>query len=299
MINGIMKKQGEKAFRNDLKRIDYSKLSKSVKEEININYANDNDNEHTLDIYYKDNGELKPILIDVHGGGFISHDKEIDRLFGNYMAQKGFIVFNLNYRLAYPKYTVFEQVTDIDKALCWIMNNASKYNANTEEMYICGHSSAGVLAVIEALLCKSDKLADDFNITKRNFEYKGVILDCGLMNFYKNHIAYWGMRNMVFPKKYKKDRRYKGIVFENSNEVHKLPRTLLLTNSKDELKGMTYYFEKVLSQAKVKNKIIDRGSDGHMGIIFKPYTEENTEIIDEIIGWFKIYREADNMYEKS
>lgn len=287
MIDIIMKKQGEKAFQNDLKRIDYSKLSKAVKEEMNINYANDNNNEHTLDVYYKENGELKPILVDIHGGGFISHDKEVDRLFGNYMAQKDFVVFNLNYRLAYPEYTVFDQVSDIDKALCWIINNGKKYNANTEEMYICGHSSAGVLAVIEALLCKSDKLAEDFSITKRNFAYKGIILDCGLMNFYKNNIAYWGMRNMVLPKKYKKDRRYQGMVFENNNELHKLPKTVLLTNSKDELKDMTYYFEKVLSKAKVKNKMIDRNSDGHMGIIFKPYTDENTEIIDEIISWLK------------
>ncbi len=271
MINRFMKKQGEKAFCKDLKRIDYSKLSKVVKEEININYANDNNNEHTLDVYYRDNGDLKPILVDIHGGGFISHDKEVDRLFCNYMAQKGFLVFNLNYRLAYPRYTVFDQVVDIDKALCWIIDNIKKYTGNIDEMYICGHSSAGVLAVIEALLCKSDKLAEDYNLTKRNFEYKGIILDCGLMNFYKNNIAYWGMRKMVFPEKYKNDKRYKGIVFENSNELHKLPKTVLLTNSKDELKGMTYYFEKVLSKANVENKVIDRGSDGHMGIIFKPY----------------------------
>lgn len=287
MIDLIMKKQGEKAFYNDLKRIDYSKISKAVKEEININYADDSNNEHTLDVYYKDNGELKPILIDIHGGGFISHDKEVDRLFGNCMAHRGFVVFNLNYRLAYPEYTVFDQVSDIDKALCWIINNSQKYNANTKEMYICGHSSAGVLAVIEALLCKSDKLAEDYGVTKRNFEYKGIILDCGLMHFYKNNIAYWGMRNMVFPKKYKEDRRYQGIVFENNNELHKLPKTVLLTNFKDELKGMTYYFEKVLNNAKVKNKMIDRTSDGHMGIVFKPYTDENTEIIDEIISWLK------------
>lgn len=50
---------------------------------------------------------------------------------------------------------------------------------------------------------------------------------------------------------------------------------------------MTYYFEKVLSKANVENKMIDRGSDGHMGIIYKPYTDENTVIIDEIISWLK------------
>ncbi len=49
----IYKKQGKKAFCNDLKRIDCSKLTNEVREKVNINYANDYNNEHTVDVYYK------------------------------------------------------------------------------------------------------------------------------------------------------------------------------------------------------------------------------------------------------
>ena len=288
MINQFMKKNGEKSFYNDMKRIDYSKLSKSIKEKLNINYNRDDSTEHTLDIYYKDSNELKPILIDIHGGGFISNDKELNHLFGNYMAQKGFVVFNINYRLAYPKYNVFDQVTDIDNALKWIVKNAKNFNGNINEMYIAGHSSAGVLAVIEALLCKSESLLKDYNLDKRNYEYKGILLDCGLMNFYKNSIAYWGMRRMIFPKKYKNDKRYQGIIFEKNEELYKLPKIVILTNSKDELKEMSYYFKELLDKNKIPSKIIDRGEDGHMGLVFKTYTKENLTIIDEITEfWYK------------
>lgn len=287
MINHFMKNNGEKSFYNDIKRIDYSKLSKDIKEKLNINYSRDDSVEHLLDIYYKDNNEVKPILIDIHGGGFISNDKELNHLFGNYIAQKNFVVFNINYRLAYPEYTVFDQIIDIDWALKWIIKNAKNYNANTDEIYIAGHSSAGVLAVVEALLCKSKNLINDFNLDERNYEYKGIILDCGLMNFYKNNIAYWGMRRMIFPKQYKYDKRYKDMVFESNNELYKLPKTILLTNSEDELRDMTYYFKNILDNSKVDNKIIDKGTDGHMGIIFKPYTDENMAIIGEILDYFK------------
>ncbi|MCR5103511.1 MAG: alpha/beta hydrolase fold domain-containing protein, partial [Eubacterium sp.] len=58
-------------------------------------------------------------------GGFISHDKKVDSVFANVMAQNGFVVFSLNYRLAYPKYTVFDQIDDIDKATRWIVQHAS------------------------------------------------------------------------------------------------------------------------------------------------------------------------------
>ena len=287
MINQFMKKNGEKSFYNDIKRIDYSKLSNDIKEKLNINYSRDDSVEHSLDIYYKDNNEVKPILIDIHGGGFISNDKELNHLFGNYIAQKDFVVFNINYRLAYPEYTVFDQIIDIDCALKWIIKNAKNYNANIDEIYIAGHSSAGVLVVMEALLCKSKNLINDFNLDERNYDYKGIILDCGLMNFYKNNIAYWGMRRMIFPKQYKYDKRYKDMVFESNNELYKLPKTILLTNSEDELRDMTYYFKNILDNSKVDNKIIDEGDDGHMGIIFKPYTEENMGIIDEILDYFE------------
>lgn len=203
------------------------------------------------------------------------------------MAQKDFVVFNINYRLAYPEYNVFDQIIDIDCALKWIIKNAKNYNANIDEIYIAGHSSAGVLAVMEALLCKSKNLIKDFNLDERNYEYKGIILDCGLMNFYKNNIAYLGMRRMIFPKQYKYDKRYKDMVFESNNELYKLPKTILLTNSEDELRDMTYYFKKILDNSKVDNKIIDKGTDGHMGVIFKPYTEENQIILDDILNYLK------------
>ena len=50
---------------------------------------------------------------------------------------------------------------------------------------------------------------------------------------------------------------------------------------------MSYYFKDVLDRNMVQTKIIDRGNDGHMGIIFKPYTKENLEIFDEIMDYFK------------
>ncbi len=288
MINHLMKKNGEKAFYNDLKRIDFSKLSNNIKEVKDTNYINNNDNkEQTLDIYYKETSELKPIFIDIRGGGFISNDKETNHLFGNYIAQRGFLVFNLNYRLAYPTNTVFDQIVDIDNAINWIVNNAAKYNGNVNEMYIAGHSSAGVLAVAEALICKSEMMRKVYNLEQRSFDFKGVLIDCGLMNFYKQSIAYWGMRKMIFPKKYSNDERYQRLVFENNDELYKLPKTVLITNEKDELKDMTYYFKKLLDKEKVENKLIDSGEDGHMGIIFKPYTEENQIIIDKITDYLK------------
>ena len=282
MINRIMKQSGEKSFRKDLKKIDQTKFDKTVCEDYDISYADDNLDEHKLDVYYSENKIKKPVLIDIHGGGFISHDKKIDSLFCNFMAQKGFVVFNLNYRLAYPEYTVFDQIEDIDTAVRWILANAEKYCGDVNAMFISGHSSAGVLALVEAMLCNNAQMLKDYNLKERNFNYKGIILDCGLMHFYKKSIAYNGMRNMIFPKNYAKTEKYKYLIFEERDEIKNLPKAVLITNKKDELKAMTYWFKKVLEHYGVPHLLVDDGDDGHMGIIFKPYSDANLKKLEKI-----------------
>ncbi len=64
-------------------------------------------------------------------------------------------------------------------------------------------------------------MRDDFNLDERNYTYNGIFLDCGgAMHFYINNIAYWGgMRNMVFPKGYKKMAKYHYLIFENNPQI--------------------------------------------------------------------------------
>ncbi|NLK02427.1 MAG: alpha/beta hydrolase [Clostridiaceae bacterium] len=286
MINSLMKKISEKSYLKDLDRIDLSKLDSDIKEVKDISYINDSSLEHQLDIYYKSHNELKPILIDIHGGGFISGSKETDSLFANYLAQRGFVVFCLNYRLAYPTINVFDQIKDISDAVGWIIANAEKYEGNIKEMYIAGHSAGAVLTIAESLLCNDKKMRADFNIEERDYKYNGIILDCGVMHFYAKSIAYWGMRNMIFPKDYKKMAKYQYLLFENNSKVSTLPKTILLTNEKDYLRKMTYYFKTVLDENNVDNKLFDIGTDGHIGIVFKIYTEENQKLIDNIQDYF-------------
>ncbi len=288
MINNLMKKIGESAYLKDLERIDLSKLDHDIKSVKDISYVDDNSIEHKLDVHYLSNQKLKPILVDIHGGGFISGYKEMNSLFANYLAQRGFVVFNLNYRLAYPTINVFDQIEDISNAVKWIVSNAGKFEANIDEMYIAGHSAGGVLAVAESLLCHDKQMRDDFDIDERDYKYSGIILDCGVMHFYRKNIAYWGMRNMIFPKGYRKMDQYQYLVFENNRQLSTLPKTVLLTNEKDNLRDMTHYFKRVLDGHQVDHKLFDVGTDGHMGIIYKPYTEENQRIIDDVQEYFGI-----------
>ena len=282
MINWIMKKSGEIALKTDVGKLDLARLPEEVTEIKDISYIDDNDPGHKMDIYVRKDGSKKPILIDIHGGGFISEDKAMNRLFGNYMAKLGFVVFELNVRLAFPKWTVFDQVEDIDKGVRFALERAEEYEGDTDMLYIAGHSSGGVLALTECMLSSSPEMLSDFGLEDRGYKYKGLITDCGLMHFHKSSLAYWGMRKMIFPKCYKNDKRYKYLTAENNEYITKLPQAALLTNSKDVLKKMTYYFDGVLTEKNVEHRLFEYGKDGHTGIIFKPYTDENQDVLMKV-----------------
>ena len=282
MINWIMKKSGEIALKTDVGKLDLARLPEEVTEIKDISYIDDNDPGHMMDIYVRKDGSKKPVLIDIHGGGFISEDKAMNRLFGNYMARLGFVVFELNVRLAYPEWTVFDQIEDIDKGVRFALERAAAYEGDTDQLYIAGHSSGGVLAFAECMLSSSPEMLSDFGLPKRDYKYKGLITDCGLMHFYKSSIAYWGMRKMIFPKGYKDDKRYKYLTCENNEYITSLPKAALLTNSKDVLKKMTYFFDAVLTKKSVEHKLFAYGKDGHTGIIFKPYTDENQDVLKKV-----------------
>ena len=282
MINWIMKKSGDIALKTDVGKLDLSRLPEEVTEIKDVSYVDDNEPGHKLDIFVRMDGTKKPVLIDIHGGGFISEDKAMNRLFGNYMAKLGFVVFELNVRLAYPEWTVFDQIEDIDKGVRFALRCASEYEGDTDQLYIAGHSSGGVLAFTECMLSSSPEMLADFGLKERSYKYKGLITDCGLMHFYKRSIAYWGMRKMIFPKRYKEDKRYRYLTAENNEYIQKLPKAALLTNSKDVLKKMTYYFDGVLNQKGVEHRLFEYGKDGHTGIIFKPYTDENQAVLKSV-----------------
>lgn len=282
MINKFMKMSGQKAYAKDLKRIDRSFCSERVLRVEDINYKGDGDPEHTLDIYHVEDGVSKPVLIDIHGGGFISYDKDFDLVYANVMAGKGFVVAEVNVRLAYPEYTVFDQIEDIDSAVRWIRDNAAEYGGDAGRLYIAGHSSGCVLAVAEALASEDPDMCSTFGFEAKDYKYSGLLLDCGLLHFYKTSIAYNGMRNMVFPKSYKEDPRYRYLVFEKNENIKKLPKTVLVTNGKDVLHKMTYHFEEILKENGVEHKLFDKGSLGHTGLVFKPVSED-FPVLDEAV----------------
>ena len=95
-------------------------ISKFIK---NIPYVEEQDNIRLLDILVPNGKGKFPITIYVHGGGWISGNKNSYTRICKSFAHEGYLTFNINYRLT-PRYSYPSQIQDIASAINWIERNA-------------------------------------------------------------------------------------------------------------------------------------------------------------------------------
>jgi acetyl esterase/lipase len=107
------------------------------------------------DLYRPKSNEQLPTIIMIHGGAWMTGDKwnVIDHAIQ--MAESGFVVMAINYRLA-PAHPWPAQREDCLAALQWISEHRKEWNADLERLGVWGYSAGGHLALMIALEQKSD-----------------------------------------------------------------------------------------------------------------------------------------------
>lgn len=89
----------------------------------------------------------KPIIIDIHGGGWHYGSPNDDDISSCFLADKGYAVFSIPYRLA-PEFTFPTQLNDVQKAIAWIHTNATKFGTDSTRIVLMGRSAGGNLALL-------------------------------------------------------------------------------------------------------------------------------------------------------
>lgn len=104
-----------------------------------------------LDLYLPVDRESRrpPTLVWIHGGGWTQSSKEAEFLYVLPYLEMGWSVINVEYRLA-KRSPAPGAVEDCRCALKWAIDNAGKYNINTEKIVISGISAGGHLALTTA-----------------------------------------------------------------------------------------------------------------------------------------------------
>jgi acetyl esterase/lipase len=121
----------------------------------NINYANDEDPKHLLDIYLPSgNKKNLPLVVWIHGGAWMMNDKYADM---GYMKEtvrsileKGYAFASIDYRHSTTK-PFPAQIQDCNQAIQWLYDHADQYGIQKKKIALIGFSAGGHLASLIGL----------------------------------------------------------------------------------------------------------------------------------------------------
>jgi acetyl esterase/lipase len=129
-----------------------------VKVSTNQSYGPDERNK--LDVYSPLNATgKKPILVFVHGGGFVRGDKKDEAHIGGYFAKHGVVAVIVNYRFA-PNNKWPSGAQDIALVLEWIKKNAAQFGGDANQIILSGNS-AGAMHVADYTFHEKLQVKDD------------------------------------------------------------------------------------------------------------------------------------------
>lgn len=121
----------------------------------NITYGIANNYELKLDVYHPTNTKAPtPVLMMIHGGGWVRHQKEEEVLSLLPYLEMGWAAVNVEYRLARVSLAP-AAVEDCRCALHWIGRHAKKYNFDVDKIVVTGASAGGHLALATAMIPQS------------------------------------------------------------------------------------------------------------------------------------------------
>jgi acetyl esterase/lipase len=116
-----------------------------IKQIKDIDYAGDGHERHKLDLYVPENGEKRPLLIWIHGGGWKAGNK--DRVPILWALEHGYALASINYRLTdIAKFPA--QIHDCKGAIRFLRAHAAKFGYNATKIGVAGGSAGGHLVAL-------------------------------------------------------------------------------------------------------------------------------------------------------
>lgn len=141
--------------------------------------------EHRLDVYrsarYVPEATPRlPIVLYVHGGGFRMLSKDSHWLMGLSFAKRGYLVFNISYRLA-PQHPYPAAIEDTCEALLWVLRNAPSYGGDLSRLSFAGESAgANLVAALAAACCYERPESFAQKVFAANPSPRAVVASCGV-----------------------------------------------------------------------------------------------------------------------
>ncbi len=287
----ILRKNWENTEKMDAKRIASQTEPEGLEKNLDIPYIDDGEKAHLLDIYYpQGTTEKLPVIIDIHGGGWMYGYKEINKNFCLMLAEKGFLVASINYRLAGGNIRFDDQIRDIFAALKFLSEELKKHPADLDNVFLAGDSAGGHFSCVTTAINLNEDMQKDFGVTYCGLDFKAVAAICPAVDLLSPNIVMNINVPVLLGDKYRKSpyRKYLDVAQIISKDF---PPFYVNTAKNDFLKKQCYKLNGLLEKYNIDHFFHDFSEEkwdvkhlNHVFNVVDPFSVPgdcaNTEIAD-------------------
>ena len=235
----------------------------------------------------KDAEGVLPVLVDLHGGGFLLGKKEVNRLFCADMAKRGFLVFCPEYPLA-PEADLFAILRSLTASLDNIAGKLPEYGGDGERFFLCGDSAGAWLCVYLAALRNSPALREAAGVAGSRLPIRAIGLQSGMFYTTKRDKIGLFLPPSIYGKDWKSHPFRPYMDPEDPEILRALPPCFLTTSAGDFLRGYSRQFAAALKRAGADHAFQGflTKSLPHAFAAMLPEREECRQVNDAMAAWF-------------
>ena len=296
IIVKIMQVSWKFCDKSDKKRMATQTPPENVVKVKDVEYLDDGNPYHKFDVFYPEGAIPKeglPVIIDIHGGGWMYASKDLNEYYCMELANKGYCVFSISYRLV-PDVTVYEQIKDCTDALAYINSNMKNYPANKKTVMLTGDSAGGQLALYSTILNNNPDAREIFGTVDTKLNIKCLLLTSPV-TYAKSGGWFSIYTKKMWGKDYKTKAAYNYMDLDEIMELaNNMPPTYFITSSGDTLahdqtvNAYNYFADKGYEcEIQDFTDLKDGKKLPHVFSVLDPFDEYGQKAIDNALDYYQ------------
>ena len=261
-----------------------------VKDYLNRPYMNKAEVALAMDVFVPQvpEGQELPVIVNIHGGGLVIGDRKMSRVYGRVLASRGYLVLNIEYRLA-PRANVAEQLDDVCAGMDAIASHLIDFNVDFGRIFVTAESAGAYLAIYMAAMKRSKRLQEAIGYEPTRLEFRALGLVSGMYYTNLNDPLGFMLSDQFYGSKRMSKEFLELMDPEHHEIVRNLPPLMLITSRGDFLNNYSIMYHKALKAAGKTTKLVYYGDAdlGHEFMNSAPTHPKSIDAIDRMLAWFE------------
>jgi acetyl esterase/lipase len=179
--------------------MNYAGNQSEIETRMGLTYATHDSVALAGDLYLPKGSGPFPVLIGIHGGGWVQGVRGALQYWGPYLAARGVALFAVSYRLAKTGQKTFPHaVQDVLAAIQFVRGKAGEFNLAVDRIGLFGHSAGGNIGALAALAGRGPLFANGYPKDPFASVDTGVKLFAGIYGVY-DVMEMWQKYNLRHP----------------------------------------------------------------------------------------------------